>query len=294
MEQTANPYFINAEEIGDYAEITVTTHDGVEEDLRLHYLESGIGEPLLLVHGIGQSLYTWRNVFGELSESYRVIAVDLPGHGYSSRPEHFAYSMDEMANALHAFLGAMGITCTHAMGFSTGAGYLFRMLSLYPDDLANFVALCPGGIGSDMPRFYQMLKKPLSGVFARNLFTEGDVKDMLTDAVEDESCIREEDIRQYYLPLKDGLTREAMMYAIRNYDLKGTLEDVKESDHEVLCVWGKEDLYHPVKTSVRFQSCLQFGRYYMMRNAGHLLQEEVPEQLIKLLLSYIPARADAR
>ena len=59
------------------------------ERARIHYIEAGTGEPLILVHTVGQSLYTWRRVFNRLSEHYRVIAPDLLGHGYSDRPLTF-------------------------------------------------------------------------------------------------------------------------------------------------------------------------------------------------------------
>ena len=45
------------------------------EKVRIHYMEAGMGEPMLLIHSVGQSLYTWRGVFNKLSACYRVIAV---------------------------------------------------------------------------------------------------------------------------------------------------------------------------------------------------------------------------
>ena len=89
MEISSNQLFINSEQVGETIPIRLPGFDQKGEETFVHYLESGVGEPLLLIHGIGQSLYTWRNVFGELSENYRVIAIDLPGHGYSGRPESF-------------------------------------------------------------------------------------------------------------------------------------------------------------------------------------------------------------
>lgn len=53
------------------------------EKVRIHYMEAGMGEPMLLIHSVGQSLYTWRGVFNKLSACYRVIAAP-PGFGYST------------------------------------------------------------------------------------------------------------------------------------------------------------------------------------------------------------------
>ena len=98
-ESLRSQLFINSEKVGDFVEITLPASGEDEEGeiARIHYLEAGVGEPLLLIHSLGQSLYTWRNVFAELSDNYRVIAIDLPGHGYSSRPDTFHYTADDFA-----------------------------------------------------------------------------------------------------------------------------------------------------------------------------------------------------
>lgn len=247
-----------------------------------------MGEPLLLIHGIGQSLYTWRNVFADLSDNYRVLAVDLPGHGYSGRPERFAYSMDEMAALLHGFLVEKGIESAHVIGFSTGAVYMMRLLTLYPDCVANCIAIAPGGISKHMPKLFHRMKSSVMSVFSRNLFSAGDVRHMLDECVFDKTAISERDVKQYYAPISDGLSREALMYAVANFDMRGTADALRSLDHEVLCVWGREDRWHPASGSVYFQGVLQNGRYYLIRNTGHLVQEENPGKLLEVVFSYIP------
>ena len=195
-------YFINSEQVGDYVTVTMPVPEGsgeAAEQIRVHYLEAGVGEPLLLVHGIGQSLYTWRNVFAELSENYRVLAIDLPGHGYSSRPERFAYSMDEMAALLRGFLQEKGVASAHMIGFSTGAVYLMRLLTLYPGMVANCIAIAPGGISKHMPKLFHRMKNSISAVFSRNLYSAGDVRRMLNECVVDQSVITERDVKQLSL-----------------------------------------------------------------------------------------------
>ena len=285
----AGTFFINSEQVGDYVTVTMPARgDAAEEEIRVHYLESGVGEPLLLIHGIGQSLYTWRNVFADLSDNYRVLAVDLPGHGYSGRPERFAYSMDEMAALLHGFLVEKGVESAHVIGFSTGAVYMMRLLTLYPDCVANCIAIAPGGISKHMPKLFHRMKSSVMSVFSRNLFSAGDVRHMLDECVFDKTAISERDVKQYYAPVSDGLSREALMYAVANFDMRGTADALRSLDHEVLCVWGREDRWHPASGSVYFQGVLQNGRYYLIRNTGHLVQEENPGKLLEVVFSYIP------
>ena len=291
MDETlSGKLFINSSQVGDYVDIIMPEAEKrPEEQIRIHYLEAGIGEPLLLIHGLGQSLYTWRNLFAELSESYRVIAIDLPGHGYSDRPEYFCYSMDEMAEAIKRFLDEKDIISAHMIGFSTGAMYMLRLLTMYPEYVANCIAISPGGISKQMPSLIRSLKSPLKAVFSRNLFSFGDVKKCLQECFYDQTVIDDRVVEQYYEPLSDGYTREALMYAVQNFDLRLVTDQLKETDHEILLLWGKEDKWHLPNNSVFYQSILQNGRYFLVRNAGHIVQEDTPEKLYQVILSYIPS-----
>ncbi len=292
MGEIINQMFINSDQVGETVEITFPSEHSEEgEDLEtgeIHYLESGVGEPLLLIHSLGQSLYTWRNVFGELSDHYRVIAIDLPGHGYSARPDTFPYSVDGMAQVIRAFLDAKGIESAHMIGFSFGAMYMLRFLSLYPERVANCIAISPGGVTDRMPKTIQRMNRPFLQVFARNLYTATDVEKMLKECVLDTELITQNVVHQYYEPISDGLSREALMYALRNFDMDTVAEGLIPTEHEVLVLWGKEDRWHPPSGSVYFQGILQSGRYYLIRNAGHLLQEEAPHKLLDIVQSYIP------
>src|SRR4030095_16933166 len=53
----------------------------------VHFEQAGSGEPVVLIHGFGASAYSWRQVMPVLAESYRVVAVDLNGFGYTQRPK---------------------------------------------------------------------------------------------------------------------------------------------------------------------------------------------------------------
>lgn len=289
-ESLQSQLFINSEKVGEFAEITLpqTGEDEESEVIRIHYLEAGVGEPLLLIHSLGQSLYTWRNVFAELSDNYRVIAIDLPGHGYSSRPDTFSYTADDFAFVFNAFLDALNIKSVHVLGFSIGAMYMLRFLSLYPKRVANCVAISPGGITEHMPSLIHNMQKPLLATFARNLYTANDVRKLLAECYADPSMVDDFVVKQYYEPISDGLAREALMYALRNYDQERIAEGLLPVEHEVLVLWGKNDVWHPPSGSVYFQSILRAGRYYLVRNAGHLLHEEAPIKLLEILYSYIP------
>ena len=55
-------------------------------NIEMYYEEHGEGKPLLLLHGFGGCVQNWHPFTAKLSESYRLIIIDLPGHGYSTNP----------------------------------------------------------------------------------------------------------------------------------------------------------------------------------------------------------------
>jgi pimeloyl-ACP methyl ester carboxylesterase len=86
---------------------------------RVHYQRAGSGDPLLLMHGNGQSAWSWEDVVPALAESFDVIAWDMPGQGDSEQlPRHL--TIDDYADAAVAVLDAAGVTRATAAGSSIG------------------------------------------------------------------------------------------------------------------------------------------------------------------------------
>lgn len=88
--------------------------------VRIAYREVGQGPPLLLVHGLMTTSYSWRYVFAPLAKKYRVIAPDLPGAGASDKPLDREYSLEALATWLGEFQNALGIRGERTIGNSLG------------------------------------------------------------------------------------------------------------------------------------------------------------------------------
>ena len=117
---------VNSDLIGSFVTIELPGFPGAKkkpEKCRIHYLEMGKGEPLLLVHSVGQSIYTWRELMPLFARYYRVIAIDLPGFGHSDRPYSLSYSMDEMSDILLWTMDALHLSNTHVLGCTMGGMY---------------------------------------------------------------------------------------------------------------------------------------------------------------------------
>ena len=104
----------------------VTTNDGV----RLHYEEKGNGPPLVLIHGWTFSgRFFVRNV-DALAESFRVITLDLRGHGDSGKPGH-GYRVSRLAKDLSDLLGALELQDATVLGWSLGCPVIWSYLELF-------------------------------------------------------------------------------------------------------------------------------------------------------------------
>jgi 2-succinyl-6-hydroxy-2,4-cyclohexadiene-1-carboxylate synthase len=112
----------------------------VGDGLRLHVVSSGDGPPLLLLHGFTGSLSTWDYFRSQLDSSFRVIAVDLPGHGQSSIPADPArYSLDRLSTDLAKVLDDFEIERAAVFGYSMGGRAALRFALNEPARLSALI-----------------------------------------------------------------------------------------------------------------------------------------------------------
>lgn len=107
--------------------------------IKTRYKELGIGKPLVLVHGLMTSSYSWRYNIQELSKHFRVIVPDLVGCGLTDKPIEYSYTPYGVAEFLHAFLGAIGVSSAYVVGNSLGGLYVLAWANKYPSDFLGLI-----------------------------------------------------------------------------------------------------------------------------------------------------------
>jgi non-heme chloroperoxidase len=113
----------------------VTTNDGV----RLHYLEAGQGQPLVMVPGWSQTAEQFRYQIDGLSDRYRVIALDMRGHGESDKPDH-GYKITRLSKDLHDVLLALDLRDVALLGHSMGCSVIWGYWELFgPERLSKLI-----------------------------------------------------------------------------------------------------------------------------------------------------------
>ncbi len=126
---------IRVQETKSEPQSTFATLDGV----KIHYVNYGEGSAaLVLIHGWTQNIDAWRDQIPELARRNRVIAVDLPGHGKSDKPET-KFSMEYFAQAVEAVMREAGVTRAVLVGHSMGTPVARQFYRKYPDKTIGIV-----------------------------------------------------------------------------------------------------------------------------------------------------------
>jgi non-heme chloroperoxidase len=115
---------------------SVTTNDGVT----LRYEEAGSGKPLVCIPGWSQTAAQWKHQLSGLSDKYRVVAVDMRGHGESDKPDN-GYTIQRLAKDVQDLLVARNLTDVTLMGHSMGCSVIWSYWQLWGKDRLSKLVL---------------------------------------------------------------------------------------------------------------------------------------------------------
>ena len=127
--------------------------DGVPLNNLAHH-RAGAGEPLVLLHGVGESTVGWQPVHQALSDNYDVIAFDLPGFGRSpTLPPRVTPTAAALADAVERELDRLGVAQFHVAGYSLGARVALELATR--GRTRSVIAIAPDGLGTPLERLHQ-------------------------------------------------------------------------------------------------------------------------------------------
>jgi pimeloyl-ACP methyl ester carboxylesterase len=269
--------FVNNANIGEYIDL---------EGIRMHYIEKGEGFPVVLVHGVGQSLYTWRNNIEALSEHFHVYAPDLLGHGYSDKPD-IEYTISDHANMILAFMDALRIERAHIIGFGTGGTFALDFMIRNPERAEKAVIISPGGMTKNHPFYVRMLGSSFFGKVFIGMLNQSTVRRLLEETYFDQTGVEDKIVEEYTRPLMSGEAKSVILRCIGAYDDAGVLENLRLVEHPVLMFWGEDDQWHVIAMAELFHSALKNSELITIRNCGHMLHEEKFEKFNETVLEFL-------
>jgi 3-oxoadipate enol-lactonase len=242
--------------------------------IELAYSDGGAGEALILIHGLGGGGRSWCRQIEELSQAYRVIALDLRGHGQSGHRAEEAISIRSLAAEVISLLHGLGIEQGHFCGHSLGgmialeiwvrAGSLMRSLIL-ADTTAFFPP--PHMLEEFLRQFDQLDMAGWGRVLAPRLLRRGAPVALIEEVVETISATS----RAVY--------RQALVAAFQA-DYRWLLPLI---DLSTLILVGEEDRAMPWGYARYLQSRISNAALRVVPQAGHLSHQENPQEFNRLL-----------
>lgn len=248
---------------------------------RVAYRDDGAGEVLLLIHGMGASSYSWRTILPKLSQNYRVIAPDLPGHGHSDEPSG-PYSAPEFALWLRDLLDALGIPAVTVVGHSFGGGVAMHFALQYRNYCRRLVLLSSGGFGREVSPFLRMFSVPGAGIVLPLLASRPKTS---SAACGEPSTVRES--------LSHKHLRRAFLCTLRSaVGHRGQKVCALESvgalvDLPTQIISGEADKVIPVAHAHAAHAALPGSRLHVIAGAGHSPQTQCPDTVAELVDSFL-------
>ena len=256
----------------------------------VHYRDEGQpdGPVLLLVHGSNSSLHTWEPWVKALSDTYRIVTLDLPGHGLTGTHESDEYTRAGQVAFVKALVDHLGLNGFVMGGNSMGGGVTLQYAVDHGDDLIGIIPVSSSGMPrgaatSSPPLAFRLAGTPVINQLMLVITPRSIVENGLKHSIEDDGIVTEAMIDRYYdLTLHDG-NRGATRTRFQGYAERGSAdlalaEGLKNIDLPVLILWGENDPLIPVEYAHAMKEALPQAKLVIYENVGHIAMEEVPEE----------------
>jgi abhydrolase domain-containing protein 6 len=257
--------------------VTVAGHE-------LVYLRGGRGPTALLVHGFAADKDNWTRLATHLTADYDVVALDLPGHGESTRDPDASYDIASQVARLEAFREALELGPLHLAGNSMGGHIATSYTVRYPDAVATLALLNPGGVTS--PERSEL-----------SLALEAGHNPLLVENVEDyDRLLAFAFVEPPAMPgvVKTYFAERAVENRPFNDKIWGDLHTVPQPLEPVLSevaaptlvIWGDSDRVLDPSAAAVFGAGIPGAKVIIMEHIGHAPMIERPEETAALLLEH--------
>ena len=263
-------------------------------DQLVHVEMAGEGPPLVLVHGFGGSTYSWRLVMPRLAESFRVIAVDLNGFGYTQRPADRArYTREAQGELIVAVMEALGYESAHVMGHSYGGGISLWLAWKHPGRVRSLVLVDSSAPTYSYDRRSRAASfRPFTAFFLRSwMLRPSTVRKALLRSFHDDSLVTPELVQAYWERIRIEGVIDA--YYGLTVPVRGPVDRVvlEEIRTPTFIVWGSEDPVISVESGRQAAARMPNAEFVVLDETGHIPMEERPEELLRLVLPFLDRQA---
>jgi len=245
-------------------------------------------ETLVLLHGFLSSSFSFRKLLPYLVSDYHVVSVDLPPFGESDKNKKFRYSYKNMAVTVLALMDHLNIKTFSIAGHSMGGQIALNVMRVAPDRIKKGILLSSSG-------YYPRAKKhhilasylPFFSVFVKHFLSKTGVVGNLRSVVYDQTMIDESMIRGYSKQFEDPKIFAALALLLRHREGDLTVQALHSIHTPCLLIWGEHDRIVPLDIGKRLSDDLPYARLVVLKNTGHLVPEEKPEEVFELIHTFL-------
>lgn len=268
---------------GAPANATFVTVDGVH----VRYRDVGQGPTIVLIHGFSSSLDIWERLIPMLAERHRVIALDLKGFGWTSRPPG-DYSPPAQADLVWKVLAARGVRGEVAVvGHSWGTSVALAMALLAPERVRR-IALYSAYVYEDqVPSFFLWARRGGLGEALFALYYDQRMEDRAALAYHDPALVTQDRVERIERELARPGTIAAALAAARGQRYADLERRYGTLTMPVLLLWGREDLVTPLAYGERLARDLPAADLRVYPRCGHVPMVEAYDATTRDLTSFL-------
>ena len=254
---------------------------------RIRYVEDGKGPDVVLLHGLGASIYTWRDVIGPVAAAgFHVVAFDNRGFGGSAKPAS-GYGAGDYAALTVDLLDSLHLSDVVLVGHSMGGEIAALAALRAPQRVRGLVLVDASGLGTHLPLLTRLARAPLVGSIIAEFRGRGGVRAALRSSFGDPSRVSEADVDQYYAPVAEPDFSRTLSGVARHFDfgaLAGRLDSIAVP---TLVIWGSRDRWIPVGIGQRMVLALPRAAFVLVPGVGHDIPDEAPADLTRHLIAFL-------
>lgn len=252
------------------------------QGMAIHYRDEGMpsGPVIVLLHGSGASLHTWEDMIEALSDTYRFISLDLPGHGLTGPDLERDYSASSMIDAVETVMETAGVEKAVIAGNSMGGWISWRYALTAPQRVEGLILIDAAGpqIGVE-PNLYlaaRIMDSALGRIAAKKITPKSIAKKTLTQVMYDDDAISDGLVERYWDLTRFPGNRIAMGDRAQVDREAKYWQRVSEIEVPVLILWGEHDVTTPLAFAHAFDTQIANTVLKIYPNAAHLPMEEIP------------------
>ena len=259
------------------------------------YLDIGQGQPVVLIHGFGGSMWQWEHQQQPLSAEFRLITPDLIGSGLSTKPD-IEYRPEQMLEYFIGFMDALRIRQATLVGNSMGAGLAIGMALTYPDRVSQLVLIdgLPANVrerltSPSIKRALDTAAPSWLASFGNWLFGGVMIESVLQEIVHDPALLTPAVIERSDRNRQRPGVMPPLMTVRDTLPLweSGFATRIGEIRHPTLILWGEEDRVFPLPTGEDLQRTIKGSALVRIPNAGHIPQWERPDLANRAMIEFL-------